>query len=88
MSKADHLHIVFTGDDTNKVAYNVIWKIRLPRLALGSLLGGASTVDLLLSDGKRKPRKDPIPVTGRRTYGVRGIKLPEGVTVTAINKRK
>lgn len=58
------------------------------KLIYAGLLGGASTVDLLLSDGKRKPRKDPIPVTGRRTYGVRGIKLPEGVTVTAINKRK
>ncbi len=58
------------------------------KLIYAGLLGGASTVDLLLSDGKRKPRKDPIPVTGRRTYGVRGIKLPEGVTVTEIAKRK
>ena len=58
------------------------------KLIYAGLLGGASTVDMLLSDGKKKPRKDPIPVTGRRTYGVRGIKLPEGVTVTAITKRK
>ena len=58
------------------------------KLIYAGLLSGASTVDLILSDGKRKPRKDPIPVTGRRTYGVRGVKLPEGVTVASINKRK
>ena len=58
------------------------------KLIYAGLLSGATTVDLILSDGKRKPRKDPIPVTGRRTYGVRGVKLPEGVTVASINKRK
>ena len=58
------------------------------KLIYAGLLSGASTVDMLLSDGKRKPRKDPIPVTGRRTYGVRGIKLSEGVTVDSIAKRK
>ena len=35
------VNIIFNGDETNKVAYNVIWKIRLPRLLLSSVLGGA-----------------------------------------------
>ena len=57
------------------------------RLIYAGLLAGAGTIDLTLSDGKKKSRKDPIPVTGRRTYGVRGIKLPEGITVESIRKR-
>ncbi|MBP5604595.1 MAG: iron chelate uptake ABC transporter family permease subunit, partial [Ruminiclostridium sp.] len=35
------VNIIFNGDETNKVAYNVVWKIRLPRILLSSLLGGA-----------------------------------------------
>ena len=34
------LDIVFRRDDSNVVAYNVIWKIRLPRIMLSILLGG------------------------------------------------
>ena len=58
------------------------------KLIYAGLLSGATGIDLVLSDGKKKIRHDPIPVTGRRTYGVRGIKLPEGVTLQSINKRK
>lgn len=55
------LHIVFTGDDTNKVAYNVIWKIRLPRLALGSLLGGALALSgFLIQTFFRNPIAGPF----------------------------
>ena len=58
------------------------------KLIYAGLLSGATGIDLNLSDGKRKIRRDPVPVTGRRTYGVRGIKLPEGVTLQSITKRK
>ena len=58
------------------------------KLIYAGLLSGASGIDLNLSDGKKKIRRDPVPVTGRRTYGVRGVKLPEEIAVVSIAKRK
>ena len=58
------------------------------KLIYAGLLSGASGIDLNLSDGKKKIRRDPVPVTGRRTYGVRGVKLPEEISVVSIAKRK
>ena len=58
------------------------------KLIYAGLLSGASGIDLNLSDGKKKIRRDPIPVTGRRTYGVRGVKLPDDLSVVSITKRK
>ena len=57
------------------------------KLVYAGRLGGASTVEILLTDNKKKVRRDPIPVTGRRTYGVRAIKLPEGMLVTGLRKK-
>ena len=58
------------------------------KLIYAGLLSGASGIDLTLSDGKKKIRRDPVPVTGRRTYGVRGVKLPDEIAVVSITKRK
>lgn len=42
---------------------------------------GESPIALYLSDGKKKIRRDPVSQTGRRTYGVRAVKLMGGQTV-------
>ena len=57
------------------------------KLVYAGRLCGSSTVEILLTDNKKKVRRDPIPVTGRRTYGVRAIKLPEGMLVTGLRKK-
>ncbi len=55
------INIIFKGDETNKVACNVIWKIRLPRLMLASLLGGALSLSgFLMQTFFRNPIAGPF----------------------------
>ena len=42
---------------------------------------GDSPITLWLSDGKKRVRRDPVSLTGRRTYGVRAVKTDAGVFV-------
>lgn len=55
------LDIVFRRDDSNVVAYNVIWKIRLPRTMLSILLGGALSLSgFLIQTFFRNPIAGPF----------------------------
>ncbi len=75
------IHIIFTGDSENKVAYNVIWKIRLPRIALASLLGGALSLSgFLIQTFFRNPIAGPF-VLGISS----GAKMFLAVTTIAMN---
>ena len=61
ISAKDIINILFRGDSTNSVAYNVIWKIRLPRLLLASLLGGALSLSgFLIQTFFRNPIAGPF----------------------------
>ncbi|MBR4489322.1 iron ABC transporter permease, partial [bacterium] len=54
-------NIILKGDETNRVAYNVIWKIRLPRLLTASLLGGALSLSgFLMQTFFRNPIAGPF----------------------------
>lgn len=53
------------------------------RIVYAAIRHGESPVEFTLSDGKRKIRRDPVSVTGRRTYGVRAVKLEDGKTVVS-----
>jgi DNA gyrase/topoisomerase IV subunit A len=53
------------------------------RIVYASIRHGESPIEFTLSDGKRKIRRDPVSVTGRRTYGVRAVKLEDGKTVVS-----
>ena len=89
------INIIFKGDETNKVAYNVIWKIRLPRLLLASLLGGALSLSgFLMQTFFRNPIAGPFVLgisSGAKmflaivTIAMNGIfqEMPLSVTVTA-----
>ena len=55
------IRIVFLREDINHVAYNVIWKIRLPRILLGVLLGGALSLSgFLIQTFFRNPIAGPF----------------------------
>jgi iron complex transport system permease protein len=41
ISLTDIVRIIFTRDNTDPASYNIIWKIRLPRLLTAAVLGGA-----------------------------------------------
>ena len=57
----DIFRILFTGDKTNTVAYNVIWKIRLPRILLAVILGGALSLSgFLIQTFFRNPIAGPF----------------------------
>ena len=57
----DILGIVLRRDDSNVVAYNVIWKIRLPRIMLSILLGGALSLSgFLIQTFFRNPIAGPF----------------------------
>ena len=58
------------------------------RIVYAGLRRGESPVEFTLSDGKRKIRRDPVSPTGRRTYGVRAVKLEEGKTVVSSQQSK
>ena len=61
ISVKDILMIVFLRDDTNTVAFNVIWKIRLPRIMLSVLLGGALSLSgFLIQTFFRNPIAGPF----------------------------
>ena len=57
----DILDIILRRDDSNVVAYNVIWKIRLPRIMLSILLGGALSLSgFLIQTFFRNPIAGPF----------------------------
>jgi len=61
ISAEDIVNILFRGDRANTVAYNIIWKIRLPRIALASLLGGALSLSgFLIQTFFRNPIAGPF----------------------------
>lgn len=61
ISAKDIFNIVFKGDQSNLVAYNIIWKIRLPRIALAVLLGGALSLSgFLIQTFFRNPIAGPF----------------------------
>lgn len=60
ISLGDILRIVFLGEGEGEAAYNVIWKIRLPRLLTAALMGGALSVSgFLLQTFFRNPIAGP-----------------------------
>ena len=61
ISAHDIVSIVLKGDRSNSVAYNIIWKIRLPRIMLGALLGGALSLSgFLIQTFFRNPIAGPF----------------------------
>lgn len=61
ISAKDIIDIVFKGDRSNSVAYNIIWKIRLPRIVLAALLGGALSLSgFLIQTFFRNPIAGPF----------------------------
>ncbi|MBR6935813.1 MAG: iron ABC transporter permease [Clostridia bacterium] len=61
ISVKDILRIVFLRDGTDNVAFNVIWKIRLPRILLSVLLGGALSLSgFLIQTFFRNPIAGPF----------------------------
>ena len=61
ISVKDIFNIIFSGDRSDYAAYNVIWKIRLPRIALASLLGGALSLSgFLIQTFFRNPIAGPF----------------------------
>lgn len=61
ISAHDIFAIVLKGDSSNTVAYNIIWKIRLPRIMLGALLGGALSLSgFLIQTFFRNPIAGPF----------------------------
>ncbi|MBQ9814752.1 MAG: iron ABC transporter permease [Lachnospiraceae bacterium] len=57
----DILSIIFRGDATDATAYGIIWKIRLPRLMLAAVLGGALSLSgFLLQTFFRNPIAGPF----------------------------
>ena len=81
ISLKDTVRIIFAGDTENQVAYNVLWKIRLPRLALASLLGGALSLSgFLIQTFFRNPIAGPF-VLGISS----GAKMFLAITTIAMN---
>ena len=61
ISAKEIISIVFRGDHSNPAAYNIIWKIRLPRIVLASLLGGALSLSgFLIQTFFRNPIAGPF----------------------------
>ena len=61
ISVKDIFRIVFLRDGTDNVAFNVIWKIRLPRILLSVLLGGALSLSgFLIQTFFRNPIAGPF----------------------------
>ncbi|MBQ6904551.1 MAG: iron ABC transporter permease [Spirochaetia bacterium] len=57
----DVIDIILGGSQTDPAAYNIIWKIRLPRIALASLLGGALALSgFLIQTFFRNPIAGPF----------------------------
>ncbi len=95
ISVGDTLNIIFRGDRTDIAAYNIIWKIRLPRVALAALLGGALSLSgFLIQTFFRNPIAGPFVLgisSGAKlflaftTIAVTGLfrNMPVSVTVAA-----
>ena len=91
----DIFSIIFTRDMTDLTAYNIIWKIRLPRLLLAAILGGALSLSgFLLQTFFRNPIAGPFVLgisSGARmflavvTIGLAPmfVSMPVSVTVVA-----
>jgi len=61
ISLTDIIRIIFTKDNTDPASYNIIWKIRLPRLLTAAVLGGAlSLAGFLLQTFFRNPIAGPF----------------------------
>lgn len=53
--------VLFYGDTSDPAAYNILWKIRLPRIALAALLGGALSLSgFLIQTFFRNPIAGPF----------------------------
>lgn len=75
------LNIVFCADRTDETAYNIIFKIRLPRLLLAALLGGALSLSgFLLQTFFRNPIAGPF-VLGISS----GAKMFLAITIIALS---
>lgn len=61
ISLKDIVNIIFTKDSTDPSSYNIIWKIRLPRLLTAAVLGGALSLSgFLLQTFFRNPIAGPF----------------------------
>ena len=61
ISARDIFDILFSRGDPDAVAYNIIWKIRLPRILLAALLGGALALSgFLIQTFFRNPIAGPF----------------------------
>ena len=61
ISLTDIVRIIFTKDNTDPASFNIIWKIRLPRLLTAAVLGGALSLSgFLLQTFFRNPIAGPF----------------------------
>ena len=61
ISITDIVRIILTKDNTDQASYNIIWKIRLPRLLTAAVLGGALSLSgFLLQTFFRNPIAGPF----------------------------
>ncbi|MGN1410382.1 MAG: FecCD family ABC transporter permease [Eubacteriales bacterium] len=61
ISLSQIIDIIFRRDDSDVVSYNIIWKIRLPRLLTAAVLGGALSLSgFLLQTFFRNPIAGPF----------------------------
>ena len=61
ISLTDIVRIIFSKDNTDQASYNIIWKIRLPRLLTAAVLGGALSLSgFLLQTFFRNPIAGPF----------------------------
>ena len=61
ISITDIVRIIFSKDNTDQASYNIIWKIRLPRLLTAAVLGGALSLSgFLLQTFFRNPIAGPF----------------------------
>ena len=61
ISPGNLIKIIFKKDTTDQASYNIIWKIRLPRLLTAAVLGGALSLSgFLLQTFFRNPIAGPF----------------------------
>ncbi len=87
--------VLLRGDRTNEVAFNIVWRIRLPRVLLAALLGGALSLSgFLIQTFFRNPIAGPFVLgisSGAKmflavvTIAMHGLlgQMPLSVTVAA-----
>jgi iron complex transport system permease protein len=77
ISLTDIIRIILSKDSTDPASYNIIWKIRLPRLLTAAVLGGALSLSgFLLQTFFRNPIAGPF-VLGISS----GAKMVVGITL-------